>query len=179
MIEDIPAKCCTLIELLRFRATQQPDGRAYTFLADGESENARLTYGQLDRQARVVAAHIQANDAAGERAVLLYPPGLDYIVALFGCLYAGVVAVPAYPPRPNRSRSRLQSIMEDAQPKRYRLDRENPLGWSDVGKSGTKDECLAYIAEVWTDMRPLSLRKQMEAETQVEESQKDRPGGEK
>ena len=41
-------------------------------------------------------------------------------------------------------------------------DRENPLGWRDAGKSGPKDECLAYIKEVWTDMRPLSLRKQME-----------------
>jgi len=40
--------------------------------------------------------------------------------------------------------------------------RENPLGWSDAGKSGTKDECLAYIKEVWTDMRPLSLRRKME-----------------
>lgn len=41
-------------------------------------------------------------------------------------------------------------------------DRENPLGWNDGGKSGLKPECLAYIKEVWTDMRPLSLRKQME-----------------
>jgi MbtH protein len=43
-------------------------------------------------------------------------------------------------------------------------DRENPLGWKDVGKSGPKAECLAYIKEVWTDMRPLSLRKKMEAD---------------
>ena len=42
------------------------------------------------------------------------------------------------------------------------VDRDNPLGWKDVGKSGPKDECLAYIKEVWTDMRPLSLRKKME-----------------
>ena len=41
-------------------------------------------------------------------------------------------------------------------------DRENALGWNDAGKSGTKEECLAYIKEVWTDMRPLSLRKKME-----------------
>lgn len=41
-------------------------------------------------------------------------------------------------------------------------DRENALGWNDAGKSGTKEECLAHIKEVWTDMRPLSLRKQME-----------------
>ena len=43
-------------------------------------------------------------------------------------------------------------------------DRENPLGWQDAGKSGTKADCLAYIEEVWTDMRPLSLRKKMEEE---------------
>lgn len=44
----------------------------------------------------------------------------------------------------------------------WSADRENPLGWRDAGKSGSKDECLAYIKEVWTDMRPLSLRKKME-----------------
>lgn len=42
-------------------------------------------------------------------------------------------------------------------------DRENALGWRDAGRSGTKQECLAYIGEVWTDMRPLSLRKQMDS----------------
>jgi MbtH protein len=42
-------------------------------------------------------------------------------------------------------------------------DRENPLGWRDAGRSGSKPECLAYIGEVWTDMRPLSLRRKMEA----------------
>jgi MbtH protein len=47
------------------------------------------------------------------------------------------------------------------------LDRENPPGWRDVGKTGTKPECLAYIEEVWTDMRPLSLRRKM-AEAEIE-----------
>jgi len=42
------------------------------------------------------------------------------------------------------------------------VDRENPLGWRDAGKSGTKEECLTYIKEVWTDMRPLSVRQRME-----------------
>jgi len=42
-------------------------------------------------------------------------------------------------------------------------ERANPLGWADAGKSGTKDECLGYIREVWTDMRPLSLRTSMRA----------------
>lgn len=44
-------------------------------------------------------------------------------------------------------------------------DRENPLGWQDVGKTGKKSECLSYIKEVWTDMRPLSLRKKMDQTT--------------
>jgi MbtH protein len=44
-------------------------------------------------------------------------------------------------------------------------DRENPLGWTDAGKAGPKAECLAYIKEVWNDMRPLSLRKKMEEAT--------------
>ena len=48
--------------------------------------------------------------------------------------------------------------------------KDNPLGWTDVGKSGLKDECLAYIKEVWTDMRPLSLRKQMEETANREQS---------
>jgi MbtH protein len=46
------------------------------------------------------------------------------------------------------------------------VDRENPLGWRDAGRSGTKAECLAYINEVWTDMRPLSLRKKMDEAAQ-------------
>ena len=84
---------------------------AFTFLADGESEGGRLTYGELDRRAAAIAAALAASVAPGERALLLYPPGLDFIVAFFGCLYAGVVAVPAYPPRPNdRSQSRLRAI---------------------------------------------------------------------
>ncbi len=49
-------------------------------------------------------------------------------------------------------------------------DRENPLGWRDAGKAGLKAECLAYIGEVWTDMRPLSLRKKMEADRQAADS---------
>jgi MbtH protein len=51
------------------------------------------------------------------------------------------------------------------------VDRENPLGWQDVGPSGTKAECLAYIKEVWTDMRPLSLRKKMDDSKSINNEQ--------
>ncbi|MEJ6479853.1 fatty acyl-AMP ligase [Nostoc punctiforme UO1] len=103
-------KFATLIELLRFRAFSQPDEIAYTFLLDGEKDTVNLTYAELDKQAQTIAAYLQFK----ERVLLLYPPGLEYIAAFFGCLYAGAIAVPAYPPRPNRSLHRLQSIVADA-----------------------------------------------------------------
>jgi acyl-CoA synthetase (AMP-forming)/AMP-acid ligase II len=68
-------------------------------LPDGETEGEQLSYGELDRRSRAIASQLQGLGLSGERALLLYPPGLDYLAAFFGCLYAGVVAVPAYPPR--------------------------------------------------------------------------------
>jgi natural product biosynthesis luciferase-like monooxygenase protein len=106
----------TLVRLLRQRAGAQPNRLAYTFLADGDDGESRLTYGELDRRARSIAAQLQSMDAAGERALLLYPPGLDYIAAFFGCLYAGAVAVPVYPPRQNKTLARIAAIVSDARP---------------------------------------------------------------
>ncbi|HEX4496636.1 MAG TPA: amino acid adenylation domain-containing protein, partial [Thermoanaerobaculia bacterium] len=88
----------------------------YTFLADGEVESERLTHAELDRAAGRIAAALRKVTAPGERALLLYPPGLDFIAAFFGCLYAGVVAVPAYPPHPRRDSPRLRAIAQDAAP---------------------------------------------------------------
>jgi acyl-CoA synthetase (AMP-forming)/AMP-acid ligase II len=112
-----PFEATTLVDLLRYRAIYQPNVTAYTFLLDGEKEEVSLTYEELDRKARAIAVSLQSFCPSGERALLIYPPGLEYIVAFFGCLYAGVIAVPAYPPRPNRSATRLQTIIADAQPK--------------------------------------------------------------
>jgi amino acid adenylation domain-containing protein len=107
----------TLVELLRWRAKQQPEQVAYTFLLTDGTEECRLTYGELDRKARKIAAALQALNLRSERVLLLYPAGLEYIAAFFGCLYAGAVAVPAYPPRSNHKLARLQSIIVDAQAK--------------------------------------------------------------
>src|SRR6476661_765316 len=114
----VQAGAVTFAGLLRARAAERPEQVAFTFLTDGETEGARLTYGELDRRAAAIAASLAGSVAPGERALLLYPPGLDFIAAFFGCLYAGVVAVPAYPPRPNdRSQSRLRAIALDATPR--------------------------------------------------------------
>ncbi len=109
----------TLAGLLAARAAERPERDAYLFLANGEADRAeRLTWGELDARARAVAAALAASVPPGERALLLFPPGLDFIAAFFGCLYAGVVAVPAYLPRPNdRSPARLAAIVRDAAPR--------------------------------------------------------------
>lgn len=88
----------TLIDILQWRAFQQHNRWAYTYLIDSEAEKARITYGELDRRSRAIGATLQALGFEGKSALLIYPAGLDYIAAFFGCLYAGVVAVPAYPP---------------------------------------------------------------------------------
>src|SRR5437763_2669343 len=104
----------TLADTLRWRAQHEPRREAYTFLLDGEIRQVQMTYADLDREARRVAALLQDRIAPGDRVLLLYQPGLEYIAAVFGCFYAGVVAVPAYPPRLNQSLMRIQTIFRDA-----------------------------------------------------------------
>ncbi|WP_036801169.1 type I polyketide synthase [Pleurocapsa sp. PCC 7319] len=109
------SKQTTLIERLQEQASKQPHKRAFTFLADGETEIDSLTYHQLDEKAKAIASVLQEDNAQGQRALLLYQPGLEFITAFLGCLYAGVVAVPVYPPRANRSLDRLLAIIADAE----------------------------------------------------------------
>jgi 8-amino-7-oxononanoate synthase len=103
-----------LVELLLHRARCQPDDIGFTYLVDGENQQVRLSYRELDRQARAIGAWLESHDLVGQRALLLYPAGLEFVAAFFGCLYAGVIAVPVYPPRRNRSLARIQAIADDA-----------------------------------------------------------------
>jgi amino acid adenylation domain-containing protein len=107
----------SLVHILCNRALHQPDQIAFTFLIDGEMEKISWTYKELDERARAIAAQLQDLKATGERALLLYPQGLEFIAAFFGCLYAGVIGVPAHPPRQNQSSLRLQAIITDARAK--------------------------------------------------------------
>ena len=104
----------TLVDLLRQRAAYRPHDRAFTFLVDGEHEELNITYAELDRKARAVGAWLMDRGMTGKRALLLYPSGLDFITAFMGCLYGGAIAVPAYPPRKNRSVERIEAIAADA-----------------------------------------------------------------
>jgi len=141
-------KFSTLVELLRYRASSQPERIAYIFLRDGEIEEARLTYGELDQNARAIAAYLQSLEAEGERGLLLYPPGLDFISAFFGCLYAGVVAIPAYPPRRNQNLLRLQAIIADSQ---ARFTFTNAALFPSLENQWAKDPELGAMQWIVTD----------------------------
>jgi amino acid adenylation domain-containing protein/thioester reductase-like protein len=106
----------TLGEVLRRRAARQGERTAFTFLTyrSAEPDAGSLSYAGLLSRAEAVAAALAARCARGERALILCPPGLDYIAAFFGCLLSGIVAVPAYPPRNARHLARLAAIAGDA-----------------------------------------------------------------
>ncbi|MEO1672220.1 MAG: fatty acyl-AMP ligase [Cyanobacteria bacterium J06631_2] len=108
-------KAATLVDILHARAESQPHQTIYNYLVDGETESITLTYGQLEQRAKAIAAYLQSVCSPQDRVLLLFPAGLDYITAFFGCLYAGVIAIPAYPPRPNRSLNRIHNIIDNAQ----------------------------------------------------------------
>lgn len=104
-----------LVEILRHRAVHQGAKVAYTFLANGERESESLTFFELDSKAQLVAANLRERARPGERALLVYPSGLEYIVAFVGCLYAEIIAVPVYPPTANGHLERLLSVASDCQ----------------------------------------------------------------
>ena len=145
-----------LVEVLRWRAAQQGAQEAFLYLADGEIEIARLSYAELDRKSRAIAAALQARNLTGERVLLIYPSGLEFIAALLGCLYAGVVAVPSYPPKSEDRFSVLAPICRDARPaavltQGVRPRRERDAALPSVGPIPwiATDEIDLHLAEQW------------------------------
>lgn len=113
MIKD-PAEAISLVDIVQFHASQRGDDLAYVYLIDGEDDEARITFGELDRQSRAFAAVLQKSTQPGDRALLLYPSGLEFIVAFLGCFYAGVVAIPTIVPHLKRASPRFRSMLGDA-----------------------------------------------------------------
>jgi len=83
----------TFVEILRARGQDEPHGCAFAFLTSDGAET-RVTYAELEARARALAGRLQEMGAAGERVLIVLQPGLDYVVAVFGCLFAGSTAVP-------------------------------------------------------------------------------------
>ncbi|MEV2240434.1 SDR family NAD(P)-dependent oxidoreductase [Micromonospora sp. NPDC049891] len=109
----------TLVDRFRTVLHRRAEAPCYRFLVDGEGPARVLTGADLDRRARAIAVALRERVTGGDRALILCPPGLDYVAAFFGCLYAGVVPVPAYPPDPGllaRMLPRLAGVLRDADP---------------------------------------------------------------
>ncbi len=109
----------SLADILIWRAINQTHRLAYRFLHEAEDEEIVCSYGELDRKARTIAEMLQSISKPGDRALLLYPPGLDFIFAFFGCLYAKIIPIPAYPPHParlERTLPMIRGIVTDASP---------------------------------------------------------------
>jgi acyl-CoA synthetase (AMP-forming)/AMP-acid ligase II len=107
----------SLAEVLAGRAESTPEAVAFSFLGDDLAEQERVTYGQLHQRASAIGAALVEALPPGAHVLLLLPPGLDYVAAIFGCLYAGTVAVTAAPPSPgqaDRMMPRLRAIVADA-----------------------------------------------------------------
>lgn len=102
------------MDIVRHRAGLHPDRYVYTFLPDGEVEEIHLSYAELDRRSRAVAALLQKNGLAGEPVFIACSSELEFIVAFYGCLYAGAIAVPGYAPRLNRPSPRIRALTEDS-----------------------------------------------------------------
>jgi amino acid adenylation domain-containing protein len=152
-----------LVSVIRARTEDLANREILRFLGDQEGDETCATYAELDLRARAIAAELQAAGGFGQRALVLHPPGIEYIVALLGCFYAGVVAVPAYPPRMNRSVNRLRDIALDAQARFGlttaaafdRFDRQqqsnadlNELHWI------ATDQCSLDLATHWKPHTP-------------------------
>ncbi|MET9890341.1 fatty acyl-AMP ligase [Streptomyces sp. NPDC006465] len=113
----------SLVDLLTTHASRQPDRTAYRYLVTGDcdGEIQDISYGRLAERSRAVAAWLQERGLAGSRAMLLYPPGIEFICGYLGCLSAGVVAVPGLPPQGrsqnHRALLRMKRLIADADAK--------------------------------------------------------------
>ena len=107
----------TLVGLVETRAEENSDETAYVHLDQGEEPRASLTYAELERRAKSLAAYLQGKAAPGDRVLLVFPNGLEFIVAFFGCLFAGLIAVPVAPPRTKQVVARLLAVAASAQAK--------------------------------------------------------------
>lgn len=143
-----PNRPANLVTLLHDRAVESAANRAFTFLGEGKTETDVATFGSLWSDAQTIAARLSEDSQPGDRALLLYQPGLPFVSAFFGCLLARVVAVPTYPPRRNRRDERVRAIVQDADA-RFILTTSDCI--SGLEKSSSYTPALRDIEWVATD----------------------------
>ena len=134
-----------LVERCQQLARERPHELAFAWLRDGEVEEASLRFSELDRRARGIALELERRGLAGQRALLLFAPGLEFIPAFLGCLYARVVAVPMNPPRNERAAVTAESIVAHAQAALILTDRAG------LEAPWRRASCFAAVEALATD----------------------------
>lgn len=109
-------KATTLIELMYLQADAYPDRQAYTYLSENNNSDISISYGELARRVDALAVKLRSHNLQGQRALILYPSNLDFLIIFLACMSAEVVAVPAYPPRKNQNMTRIKAIVKDCEP---------------------------------------------------------------
>ncbi|MCB1132225.1 MAG: AMP-binding protein, partial [Verrucomicrobiae bacterium] len=112
--QEASATPCPLHELLSGRADAAPDATALVFLADGGTDEWRMTWRELSDRAKALAVRLLEAGAAGKPVLLLHEPGNSFVVSLFACWHAGAIAVPGHPPKGARHRERLAAVIRDS-----------------------------------------------------------------
>jgi len=111
----LPSKDTNFVEILRARKSERGNDIAFQFLNGAGTSPDLLNYDELEISARGIAAELQSRGLSNKQVLLLYPPGLDFIKAFLGCLFAGSVAVPVYPPLIKRDAEHIVNISKDAE----------------------------------------------------------------
>jgi acyl-CoA synthetase (AMP-forming)/AMP-acid ligase II len=156
----------SLVEILRHRADQQPQDIAYIFLPDRDGERMQITYGDLFARAHSLARRLEARGSRGDRAILLFSPGLDFIAAFFGCLLAGVIPVPMAIPRRDSRRDASKAIVADCSPRFAVGSRRLVAGarpdlaerFSDAGVEWVFADCVHLQRDCGSDSLPTVRR---------------------
>ncbi|RLD43870.1 MAG: AMP-dependent synthetase [Bacteroidetes bacterium] len=134
--------CNTYIDVIKNRVKANPNHVVFRFLNDGINENESFSYQQLEIRSKALGTAMQEFAQKGERVLLLFPPGLSYVASLFACFYSGMIAVPAYPPRRNRSLDRIHTIVEDSGATVSIISRQV---FNDIERNFAEDEVLNKI----------------------------------
>ncbi|MBJ9978518.1 AMP-binding protein, partial [Pseudomonas sp. S75] len=116
MKDHDPRNPISLTHILSHWAQTKPDATAYIFLADGENETHAISYSELYRQSAGLAKKLETLGSFGDRMLMFYPSGIEFIIAFYGCLHAGLIPVPAYAPKKNSKQDRIDKIIIDCNP---------------------------------------------------------------
>ena len=140
----------SIVDILRDHALRRPGHIAMVLLPDGETEQTRLSYAQLDAQARMIAARMQVEGMVGQRVLLMLNTSVDYVVSFLACLYAGAIAVPLSPTTRASHRERVEHVLVDCTPGAAIVHKED-LGAGELGdcRLWTVDQ-LSEVEHEWT-----------------------------